>query len=159
MENAIIVKIQHQIVKNVDLLKMLIIMKNQCVLYANLGYFLNSEGECIYYLNYLQKIPNCETYSYTINNITFCTYSRYYEERDYYSDNNYFYSPFYCYVKNYYYDYFYNYKYYYSLSLEEYKKNYNNNILIPKINSIFEGQCIRCQEGFYFDSDGNCKNK
>ena len=126
------------------------------------GYYLNSDGKCIYYLNYLEKIPNCYEYTYTINNIKFCTYNYYYYEKEYYYDNYYYqnyYSTYYCiYDPNiYYYDY-YDYNYYITYSYLEYKQLYNyTNFTIPKINSSIKGQCISCEDNYYLNYDGNCE--
>lgn len=39
-----------------------------------LGYYLNSEGKCISYVNDLEKFPNCKEYNFIINNTTFIYY-------------------------------------------------------------------------------------
>ena len=119
------------------------------------GFYVNSEGECINYLNYIEKISNCLRYSYKLNNITFCTYLYYYyDEYEYY----YYGSTYYCYIynNNYYYNLYNNYYYYYSFY--EYKNSNSNitNFNIPIINSPIKGQCIECSNGYYLNSEGNC---
>ena len=126
--------------------------KLSCTL-CNPGYYLNSEGKCIFYLNFLERIPNCFRYAYTTGDINFCTYNSYYYDEELNKLYDEFYSTYYCKnEKNDYYDYYYTYS-----SLEEYKKSINNNyIIIPEINSAFKGKCIQCQNGYDLDSDGNC---
>ena len=115
------------------------------------GYYLNSKGKCVYYLKYLEKIPDCYRYFYTINNISFCPYYSY-SERAYYFDSYY---P-YCRIGDY--NFNYHYYYYYSYSLDEYKNYLNSNITLPEINTNFQALCIQCKSGYFLNSDGNCIN-
>ena len=157
--------------------------KLECTL-CNPGYYLNSKGECIDYHNYLKPIiPHCYRYKYEINNITFCSYfynyyyydddyeKKYYEYYHYYSD--------YCVFENYtnsynnYYHYYYNtyyniYGYLYRMNNYNNENNYyynayeyrlNNtdiNITIPPINSEIWAECIKCDSGYYQNSNGDC---
>ena len=125
------------------------------------GFYLNSEGKCIDYLKYLEKIPNCERYSYQINNIMFCTY--YYKDNYYDYENEYYYDyydTYYCIRETrynydyYYYDYDYN---YYTYNYDSYKNYYNYlDFNIPAINDPFKAKCIRCESNYYLNSEGNC---
>ena len=102
------------------------------------GYYLDSNGNCINYIKYIKKIPNCQRYIYKIHNISFYMY--YYN--DYYQEVNY---------RNVYYNnsYYYNYKDY---------KDFNNfinfiNNNIKEINSTIYGYCDYCINGYYSNYD------
>jgi hypothetical protein len=134
------------------------------------GYYLNSKGECINYLNYIKPIPNCSRYSYKINNITFCldtyyysytnppsyyNYSYYCVYKYYNNSNNDYYHHYYNYYSNIYDYYGYINNYYYS----KYKIRKNNislNITIPEINSEINAECIECETGYYKNDFGDC---
>ena len=108
------------------------------------GFYLNSEGECINYLKYLESITNCEEYSYKINEIMFCTYLNY---------NNYYYSnTFYCQLSEKYSNY-----YSYDSVYDYLEDKHIIDFSIPEVNSQFKGQCIRCQYDFYLTSEGKCE--
>ena len=150
--------------------------KLQCTL-CEPGYYLNSRGECINYLNHIKPIPKCSDYYYNINNVTFKLYSHYYTSSDqivyynysyycvykYYnnSNNDYYHYYYYTYSNIYdyiYYDERYNYNYdYYQMYL--FRDNYTkiiNNIAIPEINSEINAECIACESGYYKNDYGNC---
>ena len=110
------------------------------------GYYLNIDGKCINYLNYMERIPNCEKYSYSFNDITYCIgssfsssfcknsgvrYSSGYEDKDYYSIE----SNSYSYIKS-------------NIG----KKDFN----VPIINSTFKAKCIQCNSEYYLNSEGEC---
>ena len=112
------------------------------------GFYLNSKGKCINYLNYLQQISNCFEYFYQINDISFCSFN-----------NN---SAKYCkynplkingleleIVDS-------NYKEY--NSYYDYKKEIKiSNFIMPIINSTVEAKCIKCSYGDYYpNSEGKC---
>ena len=117
------------------------------------GFYLNSEGKCINYLQYLERIQNCSEYYYKINDLTFCVYLYDYYGKSY--DNDYDFSADYCYNSNNNnndYENLYHYHSFYEFN----KSTKVTNFSIPEINSPFKGQCIRCKEGFYLNSDGKC---
>ena len=119
--------------------------KVECIL-CKPGYYLNSKKRCIYYLNYLETIPNCYEYKYTISNITFYAYLHYYNYEDKYEDGIY-----YIYAYYYYMDYDNN-------LYTSYEQYIAQNYIIPEINSIFKGECIECQNGFPLNyDDGKCE--
>ena len=113
------------------------------------GFYLNTEGKCINYIKYLEIVPNCQRYTYQINNITFCIYFR---------DYPYYYSTYYCEYASYdQYYYFYYDDYYYTYNYEHYKGlHYNLDYNIPEINSPLKSQCIRCNAEYYLNSEGKC---
>ena len=99
------------------------------------GYYLNSEGECISYHNYLGKIQNCYEYTFKINNISFCYY--------YYDD----YNIYYCYN---------HYNNIFDFIMSDYFLNNNFDPFIPQINSSINTECKICLDGYYKNSDGDC---
>ena len=137
---------KYEIIKNEDNREILI------CLYCKPGFYMDSEGNCINYLIYLQEIPNCFEYYYEINNISFCTF---YNIISYYC----IYKPdkkkYHLYIFE---DY---YKYESYKSFEEYKKEANLLISepnIPVINSPFKAKCIECELGnYHLNSYGNCE--
>ena len=119
------------------------------------GYYLNSEGKCINYLNYIEIIQNCQEYYFEIQNISFCasygSSKHYYGEDDEENDNNW--NAFYCAfdIKNNRYEYFYSYN--------EYIKKYNHDINISEINSTIKAKCKGCEQDYVLNSEGNCFKK
>ena len=106
------------------------------------GYYLDSEGNCINLLKYLEKIPYCEDYRYDIRNITIYYY--------FYNENQY-----YLYFRIYYNNSYYSFYYY---DLDEYDEdliNYINNNL-KEINSTINGNCTYCKSGYYLNTEGKC---
>ena len=99
------------------------------------GYYLDSNGNCISYMNYIEKIDNCEEMIFQIGSIPF-----YY----YYLDNG---------KEEVYYK-----KYnYYENSLfndNNFINFINNNI--KNINSKIKGNCNNCKDGYYEDLNGKC---
>ena len=43
---------------------------------CDLGYYLDSEGNCISYKNNIEKIPNCEQYNFYLSNLSFVFHNR-----------------------------------------------------------------------------------
>lgn len=134
------------------------------------GYYLNSEGKCITYVNYLKLKTNCQSYFYQINQISFCfnqrgDYSLYYYFNEYFKIGYYnsYYSLLYnaqsyCIEKNSTYIRDYSGYSYNKYSYKEYQnitKNYNLNL--PIINSQIETKCIECLDGYYLNSKGSCE--
>ena len=119
--------------------------KIACLL-CNPGYYLNSEGECIDYSNYLKEITNCEEYIFKINNITF--YSYYLDSIDYLYEYKYsFYNTRYYHYSNFYQ---YNSSYYYYINNSDY-------INISKIENPIKTECINCLDGYFLDNNGSCQ--
>ena len=126
------------------------------------GYYINSEGKCIYYLNYLKFKDLCSRYFFTINDISFCAYVDYQKDD---SDNILFntddiYAQYCKYQTSKYYDDYSGNNYHEYYSYYEYKKNNNGvdiDINIPIINSSIESKCIGCISGYYLNSEGKCQ--
>jgi len=118
------------------------------------GYYLNSKRECIRYLNYLERIPNCYEYTYKINDITFCSKFNG-ENYNYYNSDTY-----YCYLyidKHKFYNNYYNYYYdFYSYNKNYYYQYNNTDINIPEIDYQINTTCIQCLDGYYLNSYGYC---
>ena len=113
--------------------------------FCRAGFYPDSEGKCVSYVNYLKRIDNCYKYFYQINGIYFVTEAYYddiydYEYYSYYSTNN----P--------------NYINYYDLSDFIRYGNFNyTNVIFPAINSQIETQCINCNSEYYLNSQGICE--
>jgi len=103
------------------------------------GYYLNNDGKCINYLNYMERIQNCYKYTYTFNNITYC------------ASNNYSGFCTYSELHNTYYDIGNEYNEYNYIKSYIEKKDFN----IP-INYTFKAKCIECDSKYYLDSKGEC---
>ena len=101
------------------------------------GYYLNSDGECIDYSNYLKKIPYCSEYYYQINDIDFL-----FESYDKYSYN------YYC-KKN-------NNGDCYNLNVELSEDSNYYDYIIPIIDFEINTECMGCKYGYSLDLDGNC---
>ena len=92
------------------------------------GYYVDSDGKCVNFLNKLQIIPNCEKHAFNIDNYHFYFYIDVNTIEDgYYSHDNY-----------------YNYSYY-----NEILKNAK-----APINTI----CTRCKDGYHLIEEGKCEN-
>ena len=100
---------------------------------CNDNYYLKSDGHCYNFLSFFEKEPNCLVYSYYVGNSLFyyndlLSIEEYYRGREYYN-----------------YNYDYN-DYYYYL-------NSNNSLTLEKQKT----ECIRCQNGFFKNDEGNCE--
>ena len=107
---------------------------------CNPGYYLDSNGNCINYLEYVEQISNCNYMNYSIGNITFIYYI---------SDK----------IVNFEYFYYNNITYYsalfYSIFGEDnFTEFINKNI--KEIKSPIKGNCERCMNGYYLNDGGNC---
>lgn len=101
------------------------------------GYYLNTNGLCINYLKYLEKIPNCAEYTYQINYITFC-------------HNIYSVETYYCTLD----DSGRKYKYAYFSDYEDYLTYINYKM--PVIDSSLNAKCILCDSEYYLNYEGKC---
>ena len=117
------------------------------------GFYLNSEGDCINYLNYLKPIQNCFRYYYRINSIPFCSYKNgttcyciYKQEKN---------PP----IFNLYDDYEYiNFNSFYDFKKELGILDFNIDFNIKLVDSLIEAECIQCSYGdYYLNSAGNCE--
>ena len=115
------------------------------------GYYLNNDGKCINYLNYMERIQNCIGYSYTFNNITYFAYDYFYDHPYSYSYSN---SYFCTYKEQNHYDDYYNDEY----NSYNYIKSYigKTDLNVPIINSTFKAKCIKCNSKYYLNSEGEC---
>ena len=104
------------------------------------GYYLDSNGNCVNYLEYIEKIPNCNYMIYNIGNISF---------EYHYNDNNIFYDFFY-YNNNSYYSYL----FYYIFGNDNFTEFINKNI--KEIKTPIKGHCESCISGYYLNDKGMC---
>ena len=102
------------------------------------GYHLDDNGNCVKFVNYLEKIPNCYEHIYQIEN--FSIY--------YINDNNMYYS-FYNNETN-------DYNYFYDNDNYDEKIIDNINSNIKKINHAIKGKCRYCSDGYLLNSDNKC---
>ena len=106
------------------------------------GYYLKDDN-CKNYLDLLEKINNCNKYSYSIGNV----YFNYYPETGYVNYDKFIYNN-----QSY---------YYYNLNdmnidfIDFINKNINNNE--NKIKKGISGKCVYCNDEYYLNSEGNCE--
>ena len=105
------------------------------------GYYLDSEGNCISFLDKIEKIPNCHEYTFNIANLSF-----------------------YYYDYNYYYDYYYYYEYNNQIFFNYYndeKSYYDNfsfyNEIFIKMNYPIKTKCEYCNNKYFLNDDGKCE--
>ena len=102
------------------------------------GFYLDDNGNCIKFVDYLEKIPNCYKPIYQIEQ--FSIY--------YYNDNDMYYRFFNNEIRDYNY-------FYYNDNYDE--KIINNiNINLKKINHAIKGNCDNCNDGYTLNSDNKC---
>ena len=102
---------------------------------CKIGFYLDDNGKCIKFVNYLEKIPNCYYHTYQFENFTIY----------YYNDNNMNYRLYNN--DTYEYDYF----FYYNEKKKKIIDNISSNL--KKINHRINGNCLNCNDGYFFNSD------
>ena len=98
------------------------------------GYYLDSNNNCISFLDYIEKISNCYEMSFNIGNLS-CTYDIY---------SNYIY----CKIPDYYDD-------YYNSNNSDIYVNYINENL-KGVKSPIKGTCQACEYGYYLNDKNLC---
>ena len=92
------------------------------------GYYLNTEGKCISFIDKIEKIPNCNIHSFGIGGITFNFYYDSYDIREQEND-----------------------KYDFNEYNDALKEDIKNS------NSI-STNCIKCKNGYYLKGENNCES-
>ena len=95
------------------------------------GYYLDSEGKCITYMDKIVKIPNCDRHKFD-NSMTIY----YFFDTD--INNNYLY-------------------FYYNQDKINYKNYFSsNNVYLKNIKNPIKASCLKCKEGYYLNDNGEC---
>ena len=99
---------------------------------CDLGYYLDSEGNCVSYKNNIESIPNCQYYNFNISNLSFVFYN---------------YSIYYNYI---------------SLNSSKdaplYINNFNiYNDALKNMNYQIKTNCRTCDSGYFLNNEGECE--
>ena len=99
---------------------------------CDLGYYLDSEGNCISYKNNIEKIPNCEQYNFYLSNLSFVFHNRSISY-NYISLNN-------------------------SSDAPLYFHNFNiYNDALKNMNYQIKANCRSCDSGYFLNNEGECE--